>query len=150
MRSTEVLMADFYDPIAYDAGTAGVPGDIDFFLELAKESHAAGLPVLELACGTGRVAIPIAQAGVRVVGLDLNKGMLDRAREKSVGLSTASWVEGDMRSFAIEERFGLIYIPARSFQHLLTVADQHTMGDSCVPNVLSAGRHDLHRRRTDG
>jgi SAM-dependent methyltransferase len=117
-------MPEFYDPIAYDASAEGVPGDVDFFIELAKEAHAAGQPVLELACGTGRVAIPIAREGARVVGLDLNKGMLDRAREKSADLANVCWVEGDMRAFALEERFGLVYIPARSFQHLLTVDDQ--------------------------
>jgi SAM-dependent methyltransferase len=117
-------MSGFYDPIVYDATAQGVPGDVEFFVELAKEAHGAGLPVLELACGTGRVAIPIAREGVRVVGLDVTPAMLDRAREKSANFANVCWVEGDMRSFALEDRFGLVYIPARSFQHLLTVEDQ--------------------------
>ena len=61
--------ANFYEPEVYDAREQGVPGDIEFFLGLAKEADAAGHPVLELATGTGRVAIPIAHAGIRVVGL---------------------------------------------------------------------------------
>jgi SAM-dependent methyltransferase len=117
-------MSDFYDPGAYDSRAQGVPGDVDFFLSLAKEAHARGHPVLELACGTGRVAIPIARAGVRVVGLDLRPGMLAVAAEKSAGLEHVRWVAGDMRDFALPERFGLIFIPFRSFQHLLTVDDQ--------------------------
>ncbi len=117
-------MSEFYDPAVYDARAEGVPGDVDFFLRLAKEAHAAGHPVLELACGSGRVAIPIARAGVRVVGLDLSPAMLARAREKSAGMDTVRWEEGDMRSFDLPERFGLVFIPYRSFQHLLTVDDQ--------------------------
>lgn len=114
----------FYDPIKYDKQAQGVPGDTDFFMELAREAHAAGLAVLELACGTGRIAIPIAREGIRTVGVDADTGMLARAREKSAGLENASWVEGDMRSFSLDDRFGLIYIPYRSFQHLLTIEDQ--------------------------
>ena len=117
-------MSDFYDPAIYDATTNGLPGDVDFYLGLGEEARAAGHPVLELACGTGRVAIPIARQGVRVVGLDLSPAMLARAREKSVGLDNVRWVEGDMRSFELPERFGLIFIPARSFLHLLTIEDQ--------------------------
>ena len=118
------MTGELYDPVAYDATAQGVPGDVEFYLGLAREAHAAGFPVLELACGTGRVAIPIAQAGVRVVGLDQSAAMLGRAREKSAGLDNARWVEGDMREFDLPERFGLFFIPYRSFQHLLTVDDQ--------------------------
>ncbi len=117
-------MTTLYDPIAYDATAQGVPGDVEFFLGLANEAHAVGHSVLELACGTGRVTIPIAQAGVPVVGLDRSPAMLGRAREKSAGLSNVRWVEGDMREFALPERFGLIVIPFRSFQHLLNIDDQ--------------------------
>ena len=117
-------MTTFYDPISYDATAQGVPGDVEFFVRLAREADAAGLPVLELACGTGRVTVPIARAGVRVVGLDASPAMLGRAREKAAGLANARWVDGDMRTFDLPERFGLIAIPFRSFQHLLTVEDQ--------------------------
>ena len=60
---------NFYEPEVYDARAQGVPGDIEFFLGLAKDADAAGHPVLELTTGTGRVATPIARAGIRVVGL---------------------------------------------------------------------------------
>ena len=79
MSSTD----NFYDPKAYDARVQGVPGDVEFFLGLAKDASDAGLPVLELATGTGRVAIPIAQSGVEVVGLDQNQEMLNEAAAKS-------------------------------------------------------------------
>ena len=75
-------MNGFYDPLVYDARSQGVPGDVEFFLGLAHEAHEAGHPVLELATGTGRVAIPIARAGIRVAGLDLHAEMLARAGSK--------------------------------------------------------------------
>ena len=55
----------------------GVPGDVDYFCKLAKKAGR----VLELACGTGRVTLPMAKAGARVTGLDLVPAMLDTARE---------------------------------------------------------------------
>ncbi len=133
-------MTTFYDPVVYDATAQGVPGDVEFFVQLAKEAHEAGLPVLELACGTGRVAIPIAREGVRVVGLDRSPAMLGRAREKSIGLSSVRWVEGDMRDFDLPERFGLIFIPFRSFQHLLTVEDQLSCLSCIRRHLAPAGR----------
>lgn len=136
-------MSDFYDPEAYDDRVQGVPGDVEFFLKLAQESHAAGHPVLELACGTGRVSVPIAQAGVRVVGLDLRPSMLALAQEKSAGLNNARWVEGDMRDFTLPERFGLIFIPFRSFQHLLTVDDQLGCLASVREHLAPGGRFAL-------
>ncbi len=133
-------MGELYDPAAYDAIAEGIPGDVEFFVRLAKEAREAGRPALELACGTGRVAIPIAREGVRVVGLDASPAMLARAREKSVGLSNVHWVEGDMRDFDLPERFGLIFIPFRSFQHLLTVEDQLSCLSCIRRHLAPAGR----------
>ncbi len=133
-------MTTLYDPIAYDTTAQGVPGDVEFYVSLAKEAHAAGFPVLELACGTGRVTIPIAQAGVQLVGLDRSPAMLGRAREKSASLSNVRWVDGDMREFALPERFGLIVIPCRSFQHLLTIDDQLSCLRCVHRHLAPAGR----------
>jgi len=130
----------FYDPEAYDVQVQGVPGDVEFFVDLAKEAGRKDLPVLELACGTGRVTIPIARHGVRVVGLDASEAMLARAREKSAGMGTVRWVQGNMASFRIEERFGLIYIPFRSFQHLLTVGDQLSCLTCVREHLVPGGR----------
>ncbi len=139
-------MSDFYDergaPL-YDANAQGVPGDIDFYLGLAQEAHAAGQPVLELACGTGRVAIPIAREGVQVVGLDRSPAMLAIAREKSAGLGNVRWVEGDMRDFDLPERFGLVFIPYRSFLHLLTVENQLSCLHRIHEHLAPGGRFAL-------
>ncbi|MBI4198398.1 MAG: class I SAM-dependent methyltransferase [Chloroflexi bacterium] len=99
--------------------------DIPFWV---GEAQRSGGPVLELACGTGRVAVPIAQAGVSVVGLDSSPSLLRTARGKARRLKLPApllrFVKGDMRSFSLGQRFPLVIIPFRSFQLLLSVADQ--------------------------
>ena len=115
------IWADVYDSVHTLAE------DIPFWVE---EAQASGGPVLELACGTGRVAIPIAQAGVPVVGLDNSSAMLKVARAKArrlkLGTDLLRFVRGDMRDFSLGgRRFPLVIIPFRSFQALLSVADQH-------------------------
>ena len=107
--------------------------DIAFFIDIAKE---AGGPVLEVGCGTGRVLIPSARAGIEVVGLDLSKHMLavcrDRLRRESAAVqSRAQLVEADMRTFDLARTFPLATFPFRPFQHLITVQDQV----SCLANV---------------
>jgi SAM-dependent methyltransferase len=142
------VVSDYYlDPriaAAYDADHAArgaiAVDDIPFYAGLAMEAAAAGLPVLELGCGTGRVAIPIAQAGVPVVGFDSSPAMLAIARRKSAGLAHVRWVEGDMRDFGLEERFGLVISPFRSFQLLLTVADQLACLARIRQHLVKGGR----------
>jgi SAM-dependent methyltransferase len=131
---------NFYDPEFYDAIAQGVPGDVEFFLGLAKDAEAAGHPVLELATGTGRVGIPIARAGVTVVGLDASKEMLAQAAKKSSDLDNVRWVEGDMKAFDLPEKFGLIFIPFRSFSHLLTVKDQLACLQRIHEHLVPGGR----------
>jgi len=88
-----------------------------------------GDPVLELGCGTGRIALAIAEAGYRVVGLDISERMLERAAVKRLALPREArervhLVEGDMTSFTLGETFRSIIIPFRPFQHLLEIDDQ--------------------------
>jgi len=122
----------------YDTCVADWPGEIDFYRELAAQAHSNGQAVLEVACGTGRVAIRLARDGVEIVGLDLSAAMLDVAREKSAGkdleMRNLRWVQADMRSFDLGETFGLIIIPGHSFQNILTPADQ-------VASLESISRH---------
>jgi len=108
--------------------------DVAFYLE---EAQAAGGPVLELGCGTGRILAPLARAGVDITGLDSSDGMLARCRE-AVGDLPVLLVLGDMRDFQLERRFRLITIPFRAFQHLLTVQDQLACL-ACVRRHLEPG-----------
>ena len=120
MTSDFDAWADVYDRIY-----SYVRDDIPFYVEAARESDG---PVLELGCGTGRVTVPIAEAGVDVVGLDFSSAMLDVARSKSQRLPSGSGnltlVQADMRDFSLDTSFGLVIIPFRGFLSLLTVEDQ--------------------------
>ena len=124
----------------YDHYSTGVEGDEPFYLQQARD---AGAPVLELGCGTGRILIPIAQAGVEIVGVDRSPAMLDVARHKIDVLDEAArrrieLVEGDMSDFALTRSFNLVMIPYRAFLHLITPEDQRrALG--CIHRHLADG-----------
>ncbi len=125
----------------YDLISKGVPGDVDYFVRLAKKAKR----VLELASGTGRVSLSMAKAGAGVTGLELVPAMLECAREKAQSLDASiqkrlSFVKGDMRRFKLREKFPLILIPFRAFQHLLEVKDQRNCLNSCRDHLAPQGR----------
>lgn len=100
--------------------------DVAFFIEAARESEG---PVLEIGCGTGRVLIPTARAGIDIVGLDLSSHMLDMCRQRLLSepedvQSRVQLVQADMRGFELSQAFRLVTTPFRPFQHLTTVDDQ--------------------------
>jgi ubiquinone/menaquinone biosynthesis C-methylase UbiE len=134
-------MVTEYDLFAdvYDHQFAGLDQDLDFYID---EAQRAQPPVLELACGTGRVTLAIAQAGVPIVGVDSSEGMLHRAQDKAdkLGSVPVSWIQADMRDFCLEERFGLVIIPARSFLHLLDAADQVQALANIREHLVPGGR----------
>jgi SAM-dependent methyltransferase len=115
-------LEEFSDPHTYDLEDSSDTG-VAFYTALAQET---GGPVLELACGTGRVSLPIARLGFPVTGLDIVPGMLERARSKSAGLPTR-WVEGDARTFDLGEHFRLIFMTGNAFQAFLTRIDQEAL-----------------------
>ncbi|MFF2480059.1 class I SAM-dependent methyltransferase [Paenibacillus sp. NPDC058071] len=114
-------MDNEYSNIAklYDADNRAVfSADIDFYL---KRAGRLGGKTLELACGTGRIAIPLVEKGIPVWGLDYSSSMLDVMNEKIDRLSADAQrrihpMLGDLTSFSLSERFKLIFIPFRSFQ----------------------------------
>jgi SAM-dependent methyltransferase len=121
MRDNYALDAELYDLVYAD-----YLEDIAFYVEEARKADG---PCLELGCGTGRVLIPVAEAGVTVTGLDLARPMISRARRKVAALpddlrSRITLGEGDMRSFKLPTQFALIYIPFRAFLHLMQAEDQ--------------------------
>jgi SAM-dependent methyltransferase len=128
----------------YDASVPDWPGEIDFYRELAAEAAASGETVLEVACGTGRVAVRLAQGGVRVVGVDISAAMLDVARAKSAGIPHLRWVEGDMRAFKLDEKYGLAIMPGHPFQVLLTPEDQLACLMSIRQHLVPDGKLVVH------
>ena len=112
-------LEEFADARAYDCADSSDTG-VAFYAALARET---GGPALEIACGAGRVSIPIARLGFAVTGLDIVPGMVELARAKAAGLP-ARWVVGDGRAFDLGERFRLIFLTGNAFQLFLTNADQ--------------------------
>lgn len=107
----------YWDGAHYDlhSGTAS-PDDLPFYL---AEARKAGDPVLELACGTGRLTIPLAKKGVDIVGVDVAGPMLDRARAKAAAEGVGvRFVRADVRKLALKRKFRLIFIAFNSMQHL--------------------------------
>ncbi len=119
--------------------------DRDFYV---AEARACGGRVLELGCGTGRVLLPIARAGVSITGLDLARAMLrvleeKLAREPSEVRGRVRLVLGRMEEFDLGEEFALITTPFRSFQHLLGVDVQLACLERVRRHLAPAGRFIL-------
>lgn len=114
-------MTDLYDhPDLYDA-LLPVGPHLHFYADLARRQSG---PVLELACGTGQLAIPIGLTGLPTMGLDRSQAMLDLARNRAaVSGVSIEFMEGDMRQFDLGRRFSLIFIARNSLLHLLSSAD---------------------------
>ena len=109
-----------YDGIApiYDPWSRSVVEDVDFYVE---EALASGGPVVELAVGTGRIAVPIAKAGVRVIGVDESPAMLEGARAYAERENVSPLVDlrlGDLRDPPVDERVPLATVPFRSLLHM--------------------------------
>ncbi|HZS31292.1 MAG TPA: class I SAM-dependent methyltransferase [Gaiellaceae bacterium] len=133
-------MSSWYDAWADRYAESGPhAADVPFYVGLAREADG---PLVELAVGTGRVAIPVARAtGKRVTGIDSSAGMLSQARlraaEEGVELDLR---EGDMRELELEEPAALIYCPARSLLHLPTWADRRRCFERVAASLLPGGR----------
>jgi SAM-dependent methyltransferase len=122
----------------YDEAVPDWPGELDFYRAMAIEVRKNGGSILELGCGTGRVALQLIQEGVPLVGLDLSPAMLTIARQKSQGVANVRWVESDMQTFDLGVSFDLILIPGHSFQFMLTPSGQ-IASLTCIRRHLTPG-----------
>ena len=129
---------DAFAPI-YDDWSAHMTEDVAFYVELARETDG---PLVELAVGNGRVAIPVArETGRPVLGIDASPAMLEQARARAdqagVDLELR---EGDMRELELDEPAGLIYVPFRSLLHLPTWADRRRVFQRVRASLRPGGR----------
>ena len=136
-RYEDPWTADIYD---FQVGAKG--DDLAFWTQLAKEANG---PVLELACGTGRVAIPLARTGFAVTGLDISPNMLAVARRKleqepAEVRSRLRLVQANMCDFDLSDSFGLIFIAFHSFQALLERNDHTSCLTCCRRHLRPDGR----------
>jgi SAM-dependent methyltransferase len=149
-----------YDEIAriYDPWSRSVTEDVEFYVDQAL---ASGGPVVELAVGTGRIAVPIASAGIRVIGVDASPGMLEIARASAEAAGVADLVDlrlGDLRKPPVSERVPLALCPFRSLLHMETEQEKlralraaHDVlepGGRFVFDVFAPSREDI--EETDG
>lgn len=149
-----------YDRIAafYDPWSRSVTEDVEFYVEHAV---ACGGPVVELAVGTGRIAVPIARAGIPVIGVDTSPGMLAVAQAAADAAGVSELVDlrvGDLRTPPVSERVHLVICPFRSLLHMETEEEKlralrsaHDLlepGGRFVFDVFSPSREDI--EETDG
>ena len=113
--------------------------DIPMYLERAR---ANGSLILELGCGTGRILIPLAQAGFQAVGMELYSSMLKVAREKIAQLDEPvrkriKLIQADMSDFSLKQRFNMAYISANTIFHLPRQKQRKCL--ECVYDALKPG-----------
>ena len=123
----------------YDEWAADMTEDVAFYVALAREADG---PLVELAVGSGRVAIPVARAtGKRVIGIDLSPAMLEQAQARAVEAGVdLDLRHGDMRELALDEPAALIYCPFRALLHLPTWADRRRTFERVAASLLPGGR----------
>lgn len=144
-------VAEFFDRTAetYDAVVTGVDGsgggwagdDVAFYRELAREADG---PALEVGVGTGRVYLDILREGLDVDGIDVSEGMLDRLRAKAAdeGLDPSVW-QADVTGLDTDRQYGLVYAPARAFNHLHTLDAQRAATRRIHDTLAPGGRFAL-------
>jgi ubiquinone/menaquinone biosynthesis C-methylase UbiE len=131
-----------YDQIAelYDPWSRSVTEDIEFYVEEAVRS---GGPIVELAVGTGRIAVPIAAAGIPVIGVDQSAGMLSVARRYAEEQSVEKLLDlrvGDLRQPPVDERVPLVICPFRSLLHMPTSEEKLAALQAARSLLVPGGR----------
>jgi SAM-dependent methyltransferase len=123
----------------YDEWSAEMTEDVPFYVELARETDG---PLVELAVGSGRVAIPVAEAtGRAVLGIDTSPAMLAQARERAAAAGVELELrEGDMRDLELDHPAGLVYCPFRGLLHLPTWADRRRVFERVAASLRPGGR----------
>lgn len=109
---------EYADPILYDKENESFISEMPFLLKWASKKQGT---IIDLACGTGRVTIPLAKNGYKLIGVDIHKGMLNEARKKSFNLDLQiDWIEQDCTMLDLNVKSNMIYSVGNSFQHFLT------------------------------
>jgi SAM-dependent methyltransferase len=134
--------AEYRDPERYDAEWGAWLPDGPFYEGVAA---ATGGPVLDVGCGTGRIAIVLARRGLDVVGIDMAPEMLRHAEAKSRGLPV-TWIEADARALDLGRRFRCAIMAANAFQHLTSAADQEAAAHAIARHLEPDGAFAFNAR----
>ena len=123
----------------YDLDQGGYTDDIPLYLDLAQR---CGSPILELGCGTGRVLIPLAEAGYSITGIEIAPSMIELARGKVAAADVrdrVTLIEGDMRSLELPERFRLGICALNTLMHFPSLTDQLAVLRTARGHIRSGG-----------
>jgi len=130
-------MEKYNDPEYYDLQYQNYLKDLPFLLEWAEKQNGE---IVDLACGTGRLTIPLAEQGYKIIGVDINEGMLDRAKEKTKNMNLPiQWELQDCTELALNTVGSLIYMTGNSFQHFLTNDSQNRLFKSVNTHLVDGG-----------
>ena len=142
-------LEEFSDPPNYDIEEGErSAARIAFYRDLAK---TVGGPVLEIACGSGLVTIPIAAQGLDITGVDLSRPMLGHARKKAEQQNlNIRWVEADARSFDLGAQYQFIYLTGNAFQAFLRREDQEALLASVRRHLAPDGVFAFETRNPSG
>lgn len=131
-------LLSFFEGMHHDLRWRHYTADLYFW---TRQARRFGGPVLDLACGTGRVPLHLARAGFRVMGIDSSEPLLREARRKSLRLKLAAdWVQHDIRGFKLPTRFPLIIFPLNAISGLIEARDLHTCFATVRRHLLPRGR----------
>lgn len=117
MSFTEWDLSEYEDPSLYDRENQGCP-ELPLLLSWLQKQESGA--ILDLACGTGRLTLPVAEAGYSVIGVDLHEGMLEQARVKASPAFDIQWIHQDLTTLNLQCKAPLAYMVGNSFQHFLT------------------------------
>ncbi len=136
-QTTNRLPSTFDDGEVYDLVAGDMPYGLDFYVALARKANG---PVLDVACGTGRILLPCLQAGADIEGLDLFEPMLKTLRAKAVAMGLSPRLhQSDMSDFSLPRRYALVMIPFNAFIHNMTQEAQISCLQRCREHLISGG-----------
>lgn len=131
---------EYYDLIVGCASDNFSEKNISFWIQMTKKYCAIGSRILELACGTGRITIPLVREGFNAVGMDNSESMLNLARKKSLGLANVEFKEGNIENFESGSKFSMIFLAEDGFGQLTTIEQIESclacVKDSLEPNGI--------------
>lgn len=127
----------YNDPQYYDLEYQSYLEDVPLLAEWSDRQQGT---IIDLACGTGRVTIPLAKLGHKLIGIDLHEGMLNQAKEKTMNTSlSVEWILQDCTKFFLPLTANLIYMTGNSFQHFLSNDSQNQLLESVSKHLDSSG-----------
>jgi SAM-dependent methyltransferase len=130
-------MEKYINPEYYDLQYQNYLKDLPFLLDWAEKQNGE---IVDLACGTGRLTIPLAEQGYKIIGVDINEGMLNRAKEKTNNLNLPiHWELQDCTELSLNTVVSLIYMTGNSFQHFLTNDSQNRLLKSVHAHLVDEG-----------